>query len=81
MLTESEGGEGLKDSDLLLEVERTNFSSEVLSGRMDVRSLRYSIDIDFSGISRPQALEHLQHAIDVRLAEVWELWPEFKKVS
>ena len=25
------------------------------------------------------ALEHLQHAIDVRLAEVWELWPEFKE--
>ena len=27
----------------------------------------------------PTALGIIQHAIDVRLAEVWELWPEFKE--
>ena len=27
------------------------------------------------------ALEHLQYAIDVRLASAWELWPEVKKLS
>ncbi len=71
----------MTDTVTALKPETVKRLNELLNGITDMNLALSHLFRSGEAASCPMALEELSRAIDIRLSEVWELWPEFKKAS